>query len=206
LSPPAGKEKLFLSQARIRLLVTLFALAASGVNAQVLPCPPTNSLYFALPTTAVAQTADVNAVAYMPTSDSWDMVPGGAGVQYVDINDDSNSLVDLLRSASSSGNNHFEYWQCIYINTGHSWVLVTDAAHAATDQELCHMQAKLRIRGVEMPFNGLDVRTFRDSVVAEFGIAAADVTVTNANGAVQGGLVRLSGLVKQGFSVVLYGS
>jgi hypothetical protein len=189
----------------IRPLVTLFALAVSCVNAQPpLPCPPTNSSFYALPTEPIApQSAAVNTVGYKPTSDSWGIVPGGTGVQYVDINDDD--LVDLLWSYSANGNN-FAYWQCIYMNTGHSWVLVSDAAHAATDQEVCHMQAKLRVRGVEMTFKGLDVRTFRDAVVAEFGIAAADVTVTNSNGAVQGGMERLSGLVQQGFSVVLYGS
>jgi hypothetical protein len=151
-------------------------------------CPALPSTYF--------QLADVFQEFESPSTPNIDH-----GLQFEDVNGDG--LVDMLYGWDNSDHDAHPFI-CIYINTGHSWVLQNVSGHGALVMD-CAASASLFIRDTEITFLKQTVGQFRQAVADEFSLSVDNVVVLSKSGFKQGKSTPLSRLFPAGFELSIFG-
>ena len=119
------------------------------------------------------------------------------GIQFQDVNGDG--LVDMLYGYFCDPCN-LEDFNCVYLNTGYSWILQNATLSAAFD---CSANAALLVRDTTIPFKKHTVGQFRNAVAAEFGLDVSSITVRCKSGHKRGLLTPMSELFPTGFELTI---
>lgn len=117
------------------------------------------------------------------------------GVQFQDVNGDG--LVDMLYGYFCDPCNS-EDFNCVYLNTGYSWILQNSTLSSAFD---CSANAALLVRDTTIPFKKHTVGQFRNAVAAEFSLDVPLITVRCKSGLKRGLLTPMSELFPRGFEL-----